>query len=1043
MHPTPKSMLKNIYLFVICLFAGFQFACAQPSIFKLSANTSAARQTNSAGASVTIISPTEAGVKLHQQQLLQRDAKQWLASQLEMRQGVDGFAEEGGVTKAAAALEVTKLYQYYKGIKVEHGVVNTTSLGGKVVLMQMEFYSIPDKFTIVPARTSAAAFKIAAASMHVPDSLLMQYGRVPGLPSPAGELVIVRTYDDDSTVCLAWKFEIQNYMPYAIANVYVNAQTGKVVLRDDLLKDADVPGTAKTRYSGTQTIVTDNGGTDPAKPYRLRQHRNGHDIITLNLQGGLDITKSVDFVDDDNNWLASEHRNAKQDDVALDVHFNMQVISDYLKIVLQRNSWDNAFAPFTSYVHVPMRDRNPPNNLIPMNNAGWAKSYMIYGDGTYPSGTGEKDFRPLTSLDVSAHEIGHAVTQTTSKLVYERESGALNEGFSDIWGALIEKWGIDQNPSITPGKEVWKIGEEITSVIGDGLRNMKDPRSKGNPSTYKDDMWKPADASCDPYLTQDRCGVHSNSGVLNKWAYLITVGEASNNSLNQLYNVKGIGFEKMAELAYLTVNNLTPNAGYNTCKAVSMEAAAVLWGAASPEVQTVRSAWNAVGVDSAIWVMDNTPVFAANSNQSFTSVGIARNGDIWAGTNRKGLYVFNGTNWTRRTEIPNVIINDIRPDGKGGMFVAQSGTGTGTAAQGGVNYFADPGGPMTKFYTVSTNIDVPTRNVRGIYVDSSHLNSEMNPSVWIATNTYINSSGNSASGKPAWGLNNSSPAFSPINEGIEISNRINGVTAIGGGDNKVWTFSALNYGKNQILSYDATTGALLAVYDHSANPEIPLNFSVKAIYTDKWTGSTWFGLNTNAVLVVDARKNWYYVSFSSIFPPGSQVNNNAITGSRIGDIYIGTTAGLVFFEQYSRPGRFLDSLLYRRYGKPNGLPSDNITGLAYDRNNWKIWVATDKGMCLWDPLCIEACDGGQAFAVPLASVKSGNWSDTSVWENKKIPDSNSVLKIDKEIIVDINAECKYILINNNGSLKVNTGKQLKVYGNKDAIILDGQRQLKK
>jgi Zn-dependent metalloprotease len=44
----------------------------------------------------------------------------------------------------------------------------------------------------------------------------------------------------------------------------------------------------------------------------------------------------------------------------------------------------------------------------------------------------------LTALDVAGHEIGHAVCSNTANLTYQNESGAMNEGFSDIWGACIE-----------------------------------------------------------------------------------------------------------------------------------------------------------------------------------------------------------------------------------------------------------------------------------------------------------------------------------------------------------------------------------------------------------------------------------------------------------------------------------------------------------------------------------------------------------------------------------------------------------------------------
>ena len=72
---------------------------------------------------------------------------------------------------------------------------------------------------------------------------------------PKGELVIVRTYDDDSSVCLAWKFNIYADEPAMRLFIYVNAWTGKVVLDDPIIKHANTNGTADTRYSGTQTIT--------------------------------------------------------------------------------------------------------------------------------------------------------------------------------------------------------------------------------------------------------------------------------------------------------------------------------------------------------------------------------------------------------------------------------------------------------------------------------------------------------------------------------------------------------------------------------------------------------------------------------------------------------------------------------------------------------------------------------------------------------------------------------------------------------------------
>jgi Zn-dependent metalloprotease len=46
-------------------------------------------------------------------------------------------------------------------------------------------------------------------------------------------------------------------------------------------------------------------------------------------------------------------------------------------------------------------------------------------------------FDILTSIDVAAHEIGHAICSNTANLAYQPESGAMNEAFSDIWEPVL------------------------------------------------------------------------------------------------------------------------------------------------------------------------------------------------------------------------------------------------------------------------------------------------------------------------------------------------------------------------------------------------------------------------------------------------------------------------------------------------------------------------------------------------------------------------------------------------------------------------------
>ena len=69
------------------------------------------------------------------------------------------------------------------------------------------------------------------------------------------------------------------------------------------------------------------------------------------------------------------------------------------------------------------------------NNAFWNGQYMVFGNGDGST------FSDLTgSADVTAHEMAHGITEWSANLLYENQSGALNESFSDIFGTLFEFW---------------------------------------------------------------------------------------------------------------------------------------------------------------------------------------------------------------------------------------------------------------------------------------------------------------------------------------------------------------------------------------------------------------------------------------------------------------------------------------------------------------------------------------------------------------------------------------------------------------------------
>jgi hypothetical protein len=212
------------------------------------------------------------------------------------------------------------------------------------------------------------------------------------------------------------------------------------------------------------------------------------------------------------------------------------------------------------------------------DNAFWNGYCMTYGDGqTY--------FDIVTSLDVIAHEIGHGVCQFSANLVYSGESGAINESLSDIWGACVENWA-------TTNKQTWLIGEDIT-LSYPCLRNMQNPGSTSLPSNWR----QPDTYGGGPYWTGPNADVHINSGIMNHWFYILSVGKSGTNGIGNTYNVTGIGISKAEKIAYRAETvYMTVNTNFAYARTHTIQAAIDLYGDCSPEVQSVTNAWYAVGV---------------------------------------------------------------------------------------------------------------------------------------------------------------------------------------------------------------------------------------------------------------------------------------------------------------------------------------------------------------------------------------------------------------------------------------------------------------
>ena len=356
---------------------------------------------------------------------------------------------------------------------------------------------------------------------------------------------------------LGYQVTIYASNPLSKQAVFVDAMDGKIIHSENLLHFKDVKGIANTVYSGVQTITTDSTNLG----YELKESGRGNGIETFNMKNSTNFSSYVDFVDKNNVW---DTTNIQKDQYAVDAHWGAEMTYDYFFQKHNRNSIDNQGYKLINMVHYGSA----------FGNAYWDGTRMVFGDG---DGTNTKN--PLVSLDIIGHEITHGLTANTAKLVSQNEPGALNESFSDIFGATIDWYA-------RPNKANWKVGDEISSIY----RSLENPNSTNHPDTYQGTFWgKMNDA--------DFGGIHSNNGVQNYWYYLLVKGGTGTNDKGNSYSVNGIGMDKAAAITFrnLTVY-MTSLSNFQDARFYAIQSAIDLYGSCSPEVEAVTNAWYAVGV---------------------------------------------------------------------------------------------------------------------------------------------------------------------------------------------------------------------------------------------------------------------------------------------------------------------------------------------------------------------------------------------------------------------------------------------------------------
>lgn len=459
----------------------------------------------------------------------------------------------------SSSLRHHKYYQYYKGIRIEAAELSLhTDKEDWIRVMHGDIlhgmnFTITNTITEKEALLKALKYMGAetyAWEVKTPDV---------DLAIPEGELIFARINGPEivpENFILCYRFDIVSIKPHENKAIYVDAHSGEVVK-----SRSNIQGCNTTLKYGAETLY--NG----LNHFFIREKFIGNwvlyyctrDIRTKDYTGNNNFYTTANVTDDDGYY---DHHS-----IATSAHWAVTETANFFNTYFGLNGVDDNNRELRVWSNHPRGLVRGPHYIVQNG-----KDYIY---------TGTLNGSDYTTLDVMAHEYGHAVDNYSADLLYEYESGALNESFADIYGKFTE-W------SITPNEFDWEMGHQVSSI-----RSLSNPNTFLQPDTYEGVFWFDH-TNCtvpDPNVN-DNCGVHINSGVQNYWFFLLSQGGTHNG-----VSVNGIGMQKAAQIAYRNHTvYLTQNTDYADARSGSIQAAGDLYGLCSGEVLQVRNAWAAVDV---------------------------------------------------------------------------------------------------------------------------------------------------------------------------------------------------------------------------------------------------------------------------------------------------------------------------------------------------------------------------------------------------------------------------------------------------------------
>lgn len=399
-------------------------------------------------------------------------------------------------------------YQTYQGLTIYAAEIVVSLDGDRVISTVGGLLPGGIELDSVPGISNELAEEIIRDDLDLPDAPIFGQTRL---------MIFDRSLieDAESDPHLVWRVAVGDKESWT---GFVDAHTGEVLFK----------------YEGTQS------------------HSGGYDLDLEDANGtnAQDTNCFWDTTADDQVGTESGLTQEGLSDPEAVALWNYSIAAYNFLHLMNVHSYDNNDGQFELYIHASL-----PSGIA----AQWIAANTDCDLVQFRTG--------YVAYDILVHELTHGVITYTSGLYYYGESGALNESYADVMGAVAE------------GN--WTIGEGRTG--GGAIGSVANPTQFGRPDYMADYVW----------TTDDNGGVHVNSGIPSKAAYILAAGQSGNS--NQV-SVNGIGINSMGHLYFDVMRSLPTYAKFIDAR--NMTVAYTMASNTSHTCQ-VRNAFFLVGIGEA------------------------------------------------------------------------------------------------------------------------------------------------------------------------------------------------------------------------------------------------------------------------------------------------------------------------------------------------------------------------------------------------------------------------------------------------------------